>query len=143
MTSAIYAIVNQITRDMYVGSAVSVNRRWNAHKCNLRAGKHHCVHLQNAHAKYGAAAFDWEIIEFVDNKENLLDREQFWIDFFQPVYNKRKKAASALGFRHTYESRQKMAASQRGTKQSLETRTKRSEALKGRSEEHTSELQSH
>ena len=31
MASAIYAIVNTVTRDMYVGSAVAVNRRWNAH----------------------------------------------------------------------------------------------------------------
>ena len=132
MASAIYAIVNQATRDMYVGSAVAVNRRWNAHRCQLRAGKHHCLHLQNAHAKYGETAFDWEIVEFVDDANNLLAREQFWINFFQPTYNKRKKAESCLGYKHTDEARQRMADAQRGAKQSPETIAKRSAALKGR-----------
>lgn len=132
MASAIYAIVNQVTRDMYVGSAVAVNRRWNAHRCQLRAGKHHCKHLQNAHAKYGEAAFDWEIIEFVDDKNKLLEREQFWLDFFHPIYNKRRKADSCLGYKHTAEARQRMSNAQIGTKQSPETIAKRSAALKGR-----------
>ena len=132
MTSAIYAIVNNVTRDMYVGSAVAVNRRWNAHRCNLRKGTHHCKHLQNAHAKYGEDSFDWEIIEFVNDKFNLIQREQFWIDFFKPVYNKRKIAESCLGAKRSVESRLKMAQAQLGRKQSAETIAKRSAALKGR-----------
>jgi len=132
VTSAIYAIVNQVTRDMYVGSAVSVNRRWNAHRCNLRLGKHHCKHLQNAYVKYGAASFDWEIVEFVADKNDLLKREQFWLDFFRPAYNKRAKADSCLGVKRSDESRKRMADAQRGRKQSPETIAKRSAALKGR-----------
>ena len=132
MASAIYAIVNQITRDMYVGSAVVVNRRWNAHRCNLRAKKHHCLHLQNAHLKYGEDAFDWEIIEFVEDKQKLIAREQFWINFFRPTYNKRIVANSCLGIKRSEESRQRMALAQLGRKQSAETKAKRSAALKGR-----------
>jgi group I intron endonuclease len=132
MASAIYAIVNQVTRDMYVGSAVAVNRRWNAHRCNLRAGKHHCKHLQNAHRKYGESAFDWEIVEFVEDKNSLLAREQFWIDFFQPVYNKRAIANSCLGVKRSEESRLRMSLAQLGRKQSPETRAKRSAALAGK-----------
>jgi group I intron endonuclease len=132
MASAIYAIVNQATRDMYVGSAVSVNRRWNAHRCNLRKRSHHCKHLQNAYAKYGGDAFDWEIIEFVSDKTKLIEREQFWLDFFQPIYNKRKIADSCFGVKRSEESRQKMSAAQIGRTQSLETIAKRSAALKGK-----------
>lgn len=132
MASAIYAIVNQVTRDMYVGSAVAVNRRWNAHRCNLRAGKHHCLHLQNAHAKYGDSAFDWEIIEFVEDKQKLIDREQFWINFFQPAYNKRAIANSCFGVKRSEESRLRMSLAQLGRKQSAETKAKRSAALKGK-----------
>jgi len=132
MASAIYAIVNNVTRDMYVGSAVAVNRRWNAHLCNLRKGTHHCKHLQNAHIKYGELAFDWEIVQFVDDKSKLIEREQFWIDFFKPVYNKRKIADSCLGLKRSEESRLKMSIAQTGKKQSEETKAKRSAALKGR-----------
>ena len=132
MASAIYAIVNQVTRDMYVGSAVAVNRRWNAHRCNLRAGNHPCRHLQNAHVKYGEVAFDWEIVEFVEDKNSLLAREQFWIDFFQPAYNKRTIANSCLGVKRSEESRLRMSLAQRGRKQSPETKAKRSAALKGK-----------
>ena len=133
MASAIYAIVNNVTHDMYVGSAVAVNRRWNAHLCNLRKGTPHCKHLQNAHVKYGELAFDWEIIQFVDDKAKLIEREQFWIDFFKPVYNKRKIADSCLGIKRSEESRLKMSIAQTGKKQSEETKAKRSAALKGRS----------
>ena len=132
MASAIYAIVNQTTRDMYVGSAVAVNRRWNAHRCNLRKQKHHCKHLQNAFAKYGEGNFDWEIIEHVNDPSKLIEREQFWLNFFQPIYNKRKIADSCYGVKRSEESRQKMSISQRGAKQSAETIAKRSAALKGR-----------
>jgi group I intron endonuclease len=88
--------------------------------------------LQNAHIKYGEQAFDWEIVEFVDDKNNLLNREQFWIDFFQPAYNKRAIANSCLGVKRSEESRLRMALAQLGRKQSPETRAKRSATLKGK-----------
>lgn len=132
MATAIYAIVNNVTRDMYVGSAVAVNRRWAAHMCNLRKGKHHCKHLQNAFGKYGADAFHWEIIQFVEEKTDLIAREQFWIDFFKPAYNKRKIANSCLGVKRSAQARENMRQAQLGRKQSPETIAKRSAALKGK-----------
>jgi hypothetical protein len=65
-------------------------------------------------------------------KEKLIEREQFWLNFFQPIYNKRKIADSCYGVKRSEESRQKMSISQRGAKQSAETIAKRSAALKGR-----------
>jgi group I intron endonuclease len=132
MTAAIYAIVNQTTRDMYVGSAVNVSRRWSRHAHDLRKGVHACKHLQNAFDKYGAATFDWEIIQFVDAKEKLIQKEQFWIDFFRPAYNKRKIADSCLGLKRSPEAKEKMRLAQLGRKQIPETIAKRSAALKGR-----------
>ena len=132
MASAIYAIVNTVTRDMYVGSAVAVNRRWNRHLHDLRKNVHACTHLQNAYVKYGADAFDWEIVQFVKDKIDLIPREQFWIDFFRPVYNKRKIAASCLGLTRTPEAKERMRQAQLGRKQSAETIAKRSAALKGK-----------
>ena len=129
--SAIYAIVNRETLDMYVGSAVAVNRRWSRHKHDLEKNVHACKHLQNAYVKYGAAAFDWEIVEFVGCKDDLIQREQFWIDFLRPVYNKHKIAHSCLGLTRSQQARDNMRKAQLGQKQSPETIAKRATALKG------------
>jgi group I intron endonuclease len=117
---------------MYVGSAVDVRRRWSRHAHDLRKNIHACRHLQNAYLKYGPDVFDWEVIQFVDRKEDLIQQEQFWIDFFRPAYNKRKIANSCLGLKRTQEAKEKMRQSQLGRKQSAETIAKRSAALKGR-----------
>jgi len=132
MVSAIYAIVNNVTRDMYVGSAIAVNRRWSRHSHDLRKNVHACKHLQNAFNKYGTSTFDWEIVEFVDDKKDLIVKEQFWINFFKPAYNKRKIADSCLGLKRSDEAKEKMRLAQTGRTQSAETIAKRSAALKGR-----------
>jgi group I intron endonuclease len=111
MTSAIYAIVNNVTRDMYVGSAVAVNRRWSAHRRALAKNCHYNTRLQRAYDKYGTDAFDWEIVQFVDDKNKLISQEQFWINFFAPAYNGRPIANSPLGTKHSAETRAKMSAS--------------------------------
>jgi group I intron endonuclease len=108
-TSGIYAIVNNATNSMYIGSAVNMTRRLNTHRQLLKKGKHYSVHLQNAYTKYGETMFRYETVEFVDDKTKLIDREQLWIDFFKPTYNKRKKANSPLGTKHTQETRTKMS----------------------------------
>jgi group I intron endonuclease len=131
MPSAIYAIVNSKTSDMYVGSAVDVARRWRRHTHDLRKNIHACQHLQNAYHKYGATAFDWKIIESVDRKEDLIQREQVWLDFFRPVYNKRRIADSCLGLKRSPEAREKMRQAHLGSKQSPETIAKRAAALRG------------
>lgn len=132
MASAIYAIVNTKTFDMYVGSAVDVARRWRRHTHDLRKNVHACQHLQNAYHKYGADAFDWEIIETVAVKEDLIQREQVWLDFFRPAYNKRHIANSCLGLKRSPEAREKMRRAQLGSKQSPETIAKRAAALRGK-----------
>ena len=110
MATAIYAIVNNVTCDMYVGSAVAVNRRWNAHRNLLAKQRHYNTRLQRAYNKYEANTFDWEIIEFVDDKTKLIQQEQFWIDFFKPAYNGRPVANSPLGTKASEETRAKMSA---------------------------------
>lgn len=111
MASAIYAIVNNVTRDMYVGSAVAVSRRWRAHRNLLTKQRHYNTRLQRAYDKYGANTFDWEVIQFIDDKSKLIQQEQFWIDFFNPSYNGRPIANSLLGTKFSAETRAKMSAS--------------------------------
>lgn len=131
MASAIYAIVNNVTRDMYVGSAVAVNRRWNAHRNLLTKQYHYNTRLQRAYTKYGSNSFDWEIIQFVDDKTQLIAREQFWMNFFAPQYNGRPVANSPLGTKASIETRAKMSVAAKKRGFSEEHRQNISKAKKG------------
>ena len=116
---------------MYVGSSINFKRRWNRHKCDLRANRHACRHLQNSFNKYGERTFSFEVLEFVTDTSKIIDREQFWIDFFAPEYNKRAIANSCIGLKRSAEARANMSAAQKGKKRSLEARANQSAALKG------------
>ena len=130
-TSGIYAITNHATNSMYIGSAVNIARRLRTHKQLLTKGSHYSAHLQNAYNKYLPSLFSYEIIEFVDNKTKLTEREQIWIDFFKPAYNKRKKANSPLGLKHTQETRIKMSLAHKNLTFTEEHKANLSLARKG------------
>jgi len=110
----IYKITNKITNDFYVGSAVNFNNRKWGHISSLRKNKHKNIFVQNSWNKYGEDAFIFEVIEVVDRKENLIIREQHWIDELQPTFNFAKIAGSPLGVKHTEESRKNMSSAHKG-----------------------------
>jgi group I intron endonuclease len=133
MTSGIYAIINIVNGNKYIGSTIDIQDRWNDHIELLNKNKHHSPHLQNAWNKYGSEAFKFEILEICDGiKELLLEREQFYIDNMKPVYNISPTAGSSLGIKRSDETRTKLSESHRGKKLSDETKAKMSEAQKGR-----------
>lgn len=105
----IYKIINKITNDFYIGSAINFNNRKWGHICSLRKNKHKNQFIQNSWNKYGEHAFMFEIIEVVDKKENLIVREQYWIDTLSPTFNLAKKAGSPLGVKHNEKSRNNMS----------------------------------
>lgn len=150
--SGIYAITNKSNGKKYVGSAVHFLKRWGKHRSELRRGIHHSQKLQRSWSVHGADNFEFSVLEIVDDKTRLLDREQFWIDAYGAYiygYNSRPKASNMLGHKHTKETiekcraaksgvkfsdehKAKLSAWQIGSKQSEETKAKRSAALKGR-----------
>lgn len=82
----VYRIRNIINDRQYIGSSVSVNRRWSDHKRSLRKGKHHSVLLQRSFDKYGEEAFIFEMITSC-NEDGLLKFEQMEMDTEQPEFN--------------------------------------------------------
>jgi group I intron endonuclease len=116
----IYKITNTITQDFYVGSAINFANRKVAHINSLKYNRHKNAFLQNSWNKYGRKAFTFEIIETVDIKENLIPREQYWIDTLLPTFNLCKIAGSPLGVKHTDEARRNMSIAHLG--KSLEER---------------------
>jgi hypothetical protein len=73
--------------------------------------------------KNGYSNFKLEILEYC-KKEDLLIREQYYIDRLKPDYNILKKADSSLGFKHSEEAKIIMSNLAKGRLFSLETRAK-------------------
>ena len=97
----IYQILNKINGKLYIGStSESFRKRFNLHKYHLRNDKHKNSHLQYAWNKYGEESFEFSIIEISEIKEEVLDREQYYIDSFdfENLYNINPFASGGLQF---------------------------------------------
>ena len=81
-------------------------------------------------------------MHIINMVENLLMREQFWIDNLKPAYNILPVARSNLGYQHTEETKQKISNSTKGVKKSESHAKHIREGQKGRvlSEEHKAKL---
>lgn len=132
MISVIYQILNLANGDSYVGQAVNKNKRLKDHKCALASNTHKNQHLQNAWNKFGKECFVFNILEVVLNVEDLTEREQHWMDVLKPRYNKAPAAGSALGFKHTEETKLKLSIMRKGKKRSEEFKIKISKSWETR-----------
>lgn len=135
--SGIYSITHRASGRVYVGSAVNIQRRWQVHLNDLRRGDHRNSYLQNAFRKYGEAAFDFAVLEEVDDLARLIAREQAHIDQRQAAsrkygYNIAPKAGSQLGFKHSEKTRALFSRVFKGRKHSEEARREKSERTRGR-----------
>ena len=128
--SGIYAIVNRVNGNRYIGSSQDVYSRWARHVARLNANNHHSRHLQNAWNKYGAEVFDFIVLETCRN-ENLIKIEQKYIDAEKPLYNVSPTAGRTAGIIRSDEYREKQSKAQKGKVISEETRRKISEGMKG------------
>ncbi len=136
VTSGVYRIRCLVNSKVYVGSSLAIDRRLSGHRRNLIRGKHVNAHLQAAWDKYGADAFEFDIIERVD-PERLLDVEQFYIDWHQASdrtrgFNIRLKAESNVGLPVSEETRRRISIAQKGHGASAETRAKIGAKHKGK-----------
>lgn len=57
--------------------------------------------------KYGYSNFKVEILEFC-NKDEVLAREQYYLDLLKPEYNILTVAGSSLGYKHSEETKVKL-----------------------------------
>jgi len=129
----IYCILNKISLKRYIGSTSNFTKRKNTHLRELRDNTHHSTILQSSWNKYGEENFEFLILEKIDQKEDLILREQWWIDNTPSQYNICKKAGSCLGRKHSEESKKKIAFYNSNLRQfSEETRKKISESKKGK-----------
>jgi len=98
----IYEIKNLINNKIYIGSSSNINKRKIAHFSYLRRNNHPNKHLQNSCNKYGIENFDFNILE-ICRMDNVIEKEQFYIDNYKPEYNKRLIAESNFGWKPSEE----------------------------------------
>lgn len=119
--SGVYKFRNIINGKIYIGSSCNCKNRERVHLKSLRNNIHHSITFQRAFNKYGEENFVFEILEYVEIKENetkvefgkrlTKEREQFYLNkyggqefirkesslFIQLTYNISPTAGSALG----------------------------------------------
>lgn len=81
----IYKIVNDINDKVYIGqTSGTIEERYKQHLKKIHSEDRKTYPLYNAMRKYGAEHFH---IEMVEETQDLQNREQYWIQFFDSYSN--------------------------------------------------------
>ena len=87
----VYMLKCLINGKCYIGQSISPKwRTYNHFGKHKQKGEYTNPKFQADLEKYGKKAMIWGIIEYC-NKENLLDREEYWIKKLNPYYNSKHK----------------------------------------------------
>jgi hypothetical protein len=102
----VYRWVNKINGDEYVGSTTNLRVRLYTYYSLGSLSQSKRI-IDRALLKYGYSNFRFEILEYC-TKNNVIEREQYYIDLLKPIYNIVKIAGSTLGYKHSLETKEKM-----------------------------------
>lgn len=127
MLIGVYKI--ECNNKIYIGSSVNILNRWTNHKSNLKNNKHPNAYLQNLYNKYGKDKFIYSIIEEC-RKEEILVKEQYYIDTLKPVINLRVIAESNKGIKMSDFTKQKLREKATGRTSSDEVKKNLSDLKK-------------
>lgn len=151
---AVYAILNTITQETYVGSSENAVHRIKYHHTAIINGNHERRKIREAVEQYGYEAFVLLVLEEC-SRDTLFSTEQFWFNYLEPEYNTIKDAAPhnlgtnmpeemiilmskrrrnqtppMLGKKHSEEAKLLMSINKTGRKQSEERKLNQSIAMK-------------
>jgi group I intron endonuclease len=110
----IYKISFPETEKVYVGSTSRWPTRRSEHLNSLKKDKHFNIYMQRVFNKNGGK-INFDILEEFESVENLISREQYWVDFFDSS-NKNKGfnlvkmvLKGTTGYKYTKEQRKKLS----------------------------------
>lgn len=105
--SGIYRIFTCHSGKVYVGSTKNLRKRYKEHKNELEGHRHCNIHLQRAFDKYGEDSFYFDVLEYCP-EENLIEREQYWLDSIPFLFNICKIAGNCAGVKQSLDTREKL-----------------------------------
>lgn len=117
----IYKIVNKVNGKFYIGSAVNLRNRRHSHYNELRHNKHNNKHLQRAWNKYGEKNFEFIVIEIIEDKFKIREREDYYLKSTKCCdekygYNILETSNIGLGVSANKEVRAKISKACKGSK---------------------------
>jgi len=138
--AGVYAIKCTITGAIYIGSSTNLGKRLKDHFVDSTN-----IHLRNAMLLYGAAAFVFIVVEFIEIlpdmsaaalKTLLLAREQIYLDWLFELpselrYNFLILAGSSLGYRHSVEAKKAISTANTGSRHTEEAKKAISASMSG------------
>lgn len=141
--NGIYVITNVVDRRLYIGStARGFYARYKEHLLDLRKKQHSNDHLQNFSDKYKVESFEFYVLEIVQDKDKIYNREQYYLDKYWKtglLFNTARNAeAPARGVHRSEEFKEKIRQAQignincKGRVVSEETKEKMRKAKKGK-----------
>lgn len=80
----IYKITNKRNNKIYIGQAKDVAKRWKGHVYEAKGRKFN-IRLLNAINKYGEEAFDVTTIDVATTKQELDEKEIYWISYYNSL----------------------------------------------------------
>lgn len=84
--AGVYKITNSITKEVYIGQSSNIKRRiWNE-RCDSYSHLS-CPRLKKAMKVYGKDNFIYEILEEIEDKKTRLERESYYINFYDSIKN--------------------------------------------------------
>lgn len=108
----IYKIESNIEPEkFYIGSSSNLEHRERQHLSMLRNSTHFATYLQNYVNKNGIDSINFSIIEEC-NLENIIIKEQFYIDTLKPIFNSRLTAESNRGHKFSDNTKSNMSKAQ-------------------------------
>ena len=120
----VYITTNLINTKKYIGKDINNNPNY------LGSG----TYIKKAIKKYGKKNFKKEILEYCSSKDELWQKEEWWLNFHDVennslFYNKTNKAFGNSG--QTIEGKEKISKARKGWKPTDEMKKKMSEGKKG------------
>jgi len=107
----IYRWINSINNKSYIGSSINLHKRlsnyYSVGYLNNSLLKASSI-IYKALLKYGYKKFKFEILEYCE-PHDLLEREQYYIDYMKPEYNILKTAGSNLGSKVSLITKEKIS----------------------------------
>ena len=84
----IYKIYNTINNKVYIGqTTTTLKQRFSKHIQSIKSNDRKKMKLYNAMLKYGTSNFYIELIEDNVPTKDLIDREEYWIRYYDSVNN--------------------------------------------------------